>query len=436
MNTVHLPISAAPVGSPGPAGRLRAGTLAVLLSLATVATLQAHAGHDDAPGGDQAGAAGGPISISAQARANLGLQSVEAEIRTLDKTFLSLGQIDAIPNRQAAVSSRIAGRVTALPFEPGQSVKRGQVVVEIESFQVGNPPPRVRYEAPMDGVIQARDVFLGSSVNPDSRILTVADPREVYAEARVFEGQVGQVHAGQKVRVRLAAFPGETLEGIVERLDASLDPATRTLKVWARIPNPDGKLRPNLQAEVTFITEAADSVTAVPLAAVLTGEGGSRFVFVEQVAAPAATNPREAPAAPAMSTFERREVVTGIADDRFVEIIEGVLPGDKVVVQGNYQLQYVKAAGPAHPTAAPASVDAKESRGEQGTGKAAGGHEEAGRPDNHLGGAVSPLVLSLAGVLLLSLVTNVALVRRRARAPRPVAPTPVPAREPELAHRD
>ncbi len=421
---------------------VRVAVFSALLAL-PASSLHAHAGHDDAPGEDKAGAAGGPISISAQARANLGLLSVEAEVRTLDKTFLSLGRIDAIPNRQAAVSSRIAGRVIALPFEPGQSVKKGQVVVEVESFQVGNPPPRVRYEAPMDGVIQSRDVFLGSSVNPDSRILTIADPREVYAEARVFEGQVGQVRAGQKARVRLAAFPGETLEGTVERLDASLDAATRTLKVWARVPNPDGKLRPNLQAEVTFITESADSVTAVPLAAVLTGEGGSRFVFVETNApAPAGggTNPRETPSVPPPTSFERREVVTGIADDRFVEVIEGVLPGDRVVVQGNYQLQYVKGGGPAQPSAAPATADAKEGHGAKGTGKAADGHDDAHRHAAGIRGTTTgPLVLGLGGALLVSLVANAALVRRRARASRPAAApavaTPLSAREPEPVSR-
>lgn len=420
---------------PSPANRCRLLIVALVglgsVPWTTPAPVHAHAGHDHGPGEERAaGTGGGPVTISAQARANLVLQTVEAEVRTLDRTFLALGQIDAIPNRQAAVSSRIAGRVVALPFEPGQSVKRGQVVVEVESFQVGNPPPRVRYEAPTDGIILARDVFLGSSVNPDSRILTVADPREVYAEARVFEGQVGLVRAGQKVRVRLPAFPGETLEGTVERLDAALDAATRTLKVWARVPNPDGRLRPNLQAEVTFVTAEAEGVTAVPRAAVLEGEGGSRFVFIEQeAAAPAATNPRETPAAPAggSSTFERREVVTGVADDRFVEITEGVLPGDKVVVQGNYQLQYVRGN---QPSAAPAA-DAKEGHGKRGAG-----HEH---PVGHAhGGVRSPLVLGLGAALLLSLVVNAALVRRRRRpvvAP-PVRPaTPSPAREPEPAHR-
>ena len=96
----------------------------------------AHAGHDKAPGEDGESATGGPIAITAEAKTNLGLKTEEAELRTLDKSFMVIGEIEAIPSRSAAVSSRISGRVINIKANEGELVKKGQPVVEVESRQV------------------------------------------------------------------------------------------------------------------------------------------------------------------------------------------------------------------------------------------------------------------------------------------------------------
>ena len=380
----------------------RRGTaLSALAFFAAVGTAYSHAGHDDASGTD--GATGtGPVAITAEARQNLGLQTVEAESQTLEKTLAVLGQIQIIPDHAAAVSSRIAGRVTQLPVNEGQRVKKGPMVAEVESFQVGNPPPRAQYTSPLDGIVLTREVLVGANADPNAKLLTVADLSEVYAEARVFEGQVAQVQPGQKVRVRSEGRPGEVFEGTIERLSGALDPETRTLKVWARIANPEFKLRPNMQATATIVTAQADSVTAVPKAAVL-GEGGNLFVFVERPSEHAESG-KETPAA-AMSTYERRAVVTGVEDDRFIEIIEGVLPGDKVVTVGGYQLQYVAAPKPA---AGASHQDGGPKRG----------NEKPGDLPTTRSSLVQPTVLvyGLGGALALALVACAVLAARLRRA--------------------
>ena len=113
----------------------------------------------------------------------------EAELRTLEKTIMVIGQIEAIPSRSSAVTSRIAGRVLDIKATEGERVKKGQPLVEIESRQVGNPPPRVTYDAPIDGVITHRDVLLNDSVEPDKHLLEIVDMSVVYAEGRIFEGR-------------------------------------------------------------------------------------------------------------------------------------------------------------------------------------------------------------------------------------------------------
>ena len=285
----------------------------------------AHEGHAKAPG-EEGAVASGPITITAEAKANLALKVEEAELRTLEKTVMVLGQIEPLPSRSAAVTSRISGRVVDIKAMEGQRVKKGDPLIEIESRQVGNPPPRVQYTAPIDGVVTHRDVVLNDSIEPDKHLLEIVDMSELYAEGRIFEGQIAQVKTGQKVRVAVESFPNETFTGTVDLIGGALEPDTRTLKIWARVANPEGRLRPNMRATLNIVTDQADSAVAIPHSAVL-GESGNFFAFVQ--------NDDKG------LTYERRPVITGIKDDQYIEIIEGVMPTEKVVTLGNYQLQYV-----------------------------------------------------------------------------------------------
>jgi cobalt-zinc-cadmium efflux system membrane fusion protein len=285
----------------------------------------AHEGHAHAPG-EEGVITSGPITITAEAKANLALKVEEAQLRTLEKTLSVIGQIEAIPSRSAAVTSRIPGRVVDIKAMEGQAVKKGELLIEIESRQVGDPPPRVQYAAPIDGVVTDRDVVLNDSIEPDKHLLEIVDMSELYAEGQIFEGQIAQVKTGQKVRVTVESFPGETFTGTIDLIGGSLEPETRTLKIWARVANPEGRLRPNMRATLNIVTAQADTVVAIPHSAVL-GESGNFFAFVQ-------TDEKGL-------TYERRSVVTGIKDDQYVEIIEGILPTEKVVTLGNYQLQYV-----------------------------------------------------------------------------------------------
>ena len=369
--------------------------------LALVPRAFGHAGHDHAPGDEGESAAGGPIAITAEAKTNLKLTVEEAELRTLEKTIMVIGQIEAIPSRSSAVTSRISGRVLDIKVAEGERVKKGQMLVEVESRQVGNPPPRVQYDAPIDGTITHRDVLLNDSVEPDKHLLEIVDMSEVYAEGRIFEGQIARVKAGQKVRINVESFPEDTFTGTVDLMSAALDPETRTLKVWVRVANPDGKLRPNMRATLHIVTDQADSVVAVSHSAVL-GDAGNLFVFVQSD--------------DAGLVYERRAVVTGIQDDRYVEMIEGVFPSDKVVTLGNYQLQYVTTKKP--------------------TAKPAAGAEPAGHSDEHstadagkLGAMRGPITY-MGGTIIILLFLNLiaVLVRKRGSAPD-AAPRPAPRTE-------
>lgn len=224
-------------------------TLVALLAFAPAAF--PHEGHNKAPGEDGNAATTGPIAITAEARKNLALVVEEAQLRTLDKTVLVFGQIEIIPNHSAAVSSRIAGRVIDVKVSDGESVKKGQVVVEVESLQLGDPPPRVQYAAPIDGVVIDRHAVQGDSVEPNKHLMEIVDLSEVYAEGRIFEGQIAAIKTGQKVRVSVESYPTNEFIGTVDLLSGTLDAETRTLKVWVRIKTPTSSCAPTCARDST-----------------------------------------------------------------------------------------------------------------------------------------------------------------------------------------
>jgi membrane fusion protein, heavy metal efflux system len=303
----------------------------LFLSAAVCARAQEHKHpHDDAPGTQASTAQTGPVRLTKMMVDNLGLETAEAELKPMEKTFPALASVDPEPGKVAAIASRVAGRVTKLTVHDGQRVKAGEVLLEVESRVVADPPPRLTFKAPMDGVILETSVVLGGTVEPDKNLITIIDLSEVDVVAQVFEAQIGAVKIGQTVRIKALAFPDLTFTGKVKTTAANLERDTGTLRVFVHTANPEGKLLPGMRAQLTFVIEETEAAVVVPRSAVL-GEAGDLFVYRQIMTAPFA--------------YERTPVAIGNRDDRYIEIIEGVLPGDRVVTRGNYQLQYVGGGG-------------------------------------------------------------------------------------------
>jgi cobalt-zinc-cadmium efflux system membrane fusion protein len=322
---------------------VRAPLASTLTALCLAGLAAAHEGDDHAaaPGTEAAAHAhDGPIEVSGLAQRNLGMVLVEVELAPIETTLRAFGEIQADPARSGTVASRIEGRIAAVFAQEGERVEKGQALVEVESRRLGDPPPRVRYGSPVGGTVIDRHVVLGDDVEPSRHLIEVADLREVLAVGRIFEDQIGQVSIGQNVRVRVPSYPEDVFDGIVERLAGKLDPTSRSLPVFIRVPNPDLRLRPHMRAVLSLVTGGAELALVIPKAAVL-GDSGELYAFVQDEDRP--------------ERFERRPIVLGIANDAHVEVIEGLSPGERVVAQGGYALQYVTPASEDEPEATAAS---------------------------------------------------------------------------------
>lgn len=174
--------------------------------------------------------------------------------------------------------------------------------------------------SPIGGTVVERNATIGATVGTDANLFKIIDISRVWIDASVFEKDLQRVRLGQQVKVTVPAFPGSTFSGRVILVNSVVDPDTRTVKVRTEVPNPDGRLKPDMFANVEIITDMNRAAISIPQSAVL-NDGGKTVVFIAE-----------------SSGYKKREVHTGIQSGDRVEIVEGLNAGDKVVVKGNYLL--------------------------------------------------------------------------------------------------
>jgi len=156
-------------------------------------------------------------------------------------------------------------------------------------------------------------------IKPDKQVMSLADLSSVWLVAEIFERQADWVKVGQTAEVSLAFLPGHTWEGQVEYIYPSLDPKTRTLKARLRFPNPDEALKPNMYANVKIYGGAKDDVVVIPVEALIRTGREERVIISREE-----------------GRFESRTVRAGIESGAWVEILEGVEPGENIVVSGQF----------------------------------------------------------------------------------------------------
>lgn len=174
--------------------------------------------------------------------------------------------------------------------------------------------------SPIAGIVVERNATIGATVGTDANVFKIIDTSSVWIDANVFEKDLERVKYGQAVNVTVPAFAGATFTGRVILVSTVVDPESRTVKVRTEVPNRDGRLKPDMFANVEIITDVNREAISIPQSALL-DDNGQKVVFV---------------ATP--SGYEKRPVTTGIQSDNRVEIRDGLKAGDKVVVKGNYLL--------------------------------------------------------------------------------------------------
>lgn len=123
--------------------------------------------------------------------------------------------------------------------------------------------------APVAGTVAVRHTEVGAMLGTGSPVVTLVDIDTVVVQVGVSDRLVNAVHAGDAVRVEVAALPGEVFTGEVISVSPVVDEQTRLYPVRIRVANPEHRLKPGMMATVEVTTERAEGVTAVPESAVV-----------------------------------------------------------------------------------------------------------------------------------------------------------------------
>ncbi len=156
----------------------------------------------------------------------------------------------------------------------------------------------------------------GQLVAPGFTIAQIAPLEELIADIDLVGPELGRVQEGLPARIRHYAYEDADIAGEVLRLAPSVDVNTHTFRAEVAVTNPQRLLRPGMFVEVTIIADQRLDVPVVPRESVAR-RGGRNVVFI-------LTGQR----------VSRRDVNLGLGDDRRVEVLAGVTPGDRIVVRG------------------------------------------------------------------------------------------------------
>ena len=209
--------------------------------------------------------------------------------------------------------------------------------------------------APFAGVVGLSDVAPGALVNPGAPIVTLDDLSAIRVDFQVPERYLAQLSEGQAILATVDAFPGETITGRIARLDTRVDERTRAITARAEFPNPGRRLRPGMMVRVGISRGDRQNLSAPESA--ISVQGDSAFVYVVREAGE-------------RTVAEQRPILTGVRQQGFVEIREGVRPGERIVADGLNKIQpgqpvrVARAGGPpGQPGARPAGVNGAQAQG-------------------------------------------------------------------------
>ena len=351
----------------------------IVLSLIGLAALAGYAWHVNrapAPATAQSAAApatgaGGGSGGGAQA-APIVVETHTVQTRALADDVSAVGSL--VSNESVVLRPEVSGRIETIRFRDGETVRRGAVLVELDSaveraelqqaranltlaesnfrrtqdlfgrkfvsqsslddarakLEVARAGlalaqarlARMQIRAPFDGVVGIRSVSPGDFVKDGDALINLEDIATLKLDFRLPELYLDRVRPGQALELSSDVLPGEIHTATVEAIDPLVDAQGRAVRLRASLVNPEMRLRPGVFARVRLILAERAEVPVVPEAALVPAPGNTQFVYrVED------------------GKVQRVSVTTGQRRDAMVEVVDGLAPGAVVVTAGQLKLR-------------------------------------------------------------------------------------------------
>jgi Cu(I)/Ag(I) efflux system membrane fusion protein len=317
----------------------------------------------------------GTVQISPERQQLIGVKIGTVEMKYLEKVIRTVGRIDYDEKRLVTISPKIGGWIEELYVDfTGKFVQQGEPLLSIYSPELvstqeeyllalrakkdlikspfsevagsgntlvesakrrlklwdisddqikaleesGQPKKTLTLYSPFSGIVLERTAYKGMNVMPGMALYKLADLSVVWLYADIYEYELPFIRLGQQAAVQLSYLPGETFTGKAIYIYPYLDPNTRTAKLRFEFPNPQGKLKPEMYANVEIKVQLGRKL-AVPEGAII--DTGLRQLAVVDKGS---------------GYFEPREVKVGAKVDNYYEVIKGLKAGERVVTSANF----------------------------------------------------------------------------------------------------
>jgi Cu(I)/Ag(I) efflux system membrane fusion protein len=182
----------------------------------------------------------------------------------------------------------------------------------------GRPNEYVAIYAATSGTVVAKNIEQGSAVKMGETLFRIADLSQVWVEAEVYEADLELIREGMAATITLPYLPSQTYEATVDYIYPYLEADSRTARIRLNLENTDGALKPDMYAEVKLVADFGHRLVVPEEAVMIAGE--SRVVFVDL----------------GEGKLKPVKIKTGRRGQGFIEVIDGLKPGDTVITSGNF----------------------------------------------------------------------------------------------------
>lgn len=313
----------------------------------------------------------GLVQITPERVQRLGVRTEVAERRTLLRAIKAVGIIQADERRLSVVNPRFEGWIKKLYINTiGQKVKRGDALLEVYSPELlqaereyliaidtgvsknetgrilqslahgalqklktlevpqdeidrlqreKTPNDRITLRAQVSGTVMEKRAVEGMKFSAGDMLYSLADLGQVWVMADIYEQDLSNIALDQVASIAVDAIPGKTFEGKVGFIYPQLSKETRTAKARIDLHNENGQLRPDMYAHVELNSLQKANIVAIPVSAILnTGERKAVLLDLGE------------------GRFRPQLVTTGAEGKGYVEVLDGVKEGDRVVTSASF----------------------------------------------------------------------------------------------------
>jgi multidrug efflux pump subunit AcrA (membrane-fusion protein) len=244
--------------------------------------------------------------------------AVQGQIRD----YLALSG-DIVSGSTVDTYSDVAGKITRLYVSVGSRVRKDQSIALVDPSKPGMDYLPGVVKAPISGTVVSLPAQVGMTISQSVPLARIAGGNALEIKVYVAERFISKMALRLPCEITLDAYPGEIFRGSITEISPVVDPASRTMEVKINVENPGSRLKAGMFAKVRIITERKNNIVKIPSGAMIQ-RFGQNYIFAVETD----------PADPAFRIARRKTIVPGILIDGVLEVQQGLLPDEEVIIRG------------------------------------------------------------------------------------------------------